>query len=189
MMTRAIAKQRSAQLHFFQSEIKSRIHQPPAASKHRSSRGVVKIRPNYVSDVIRNRKIALNVIDKPLARMSAVGAEEMYDPDRVKSLERPQGLPFHIGKMGHIVINVRDVARSARFYTQMLGFEISDVYPEEMVPGGMAFLRCNTDHHGIALVGSWTAAAENIDLNHIAFEVASLDDVIRARDHLRRHGQ
>ena len=31
-MTSAIAKQRSAGLHFFQSEIKSRIYQPPAAS-------------------------------------------------------------------------------------------------------------------------------------------------------------
>ena len=26
-----------------------------------------------------------------------------------------------------------------------------------MVPGGMAFLRCNPDHHGIALVGSMLA--------------------------------
>jgi hypothetical protein len=27
-----------------------------------------------------------------------------------------------------------------------------------------------------------------VELNHIAFEVGSLDDVVRARDHLRRHG-
>jgi len=82
---------------------------------------------------------------------------------------------------------VRDVAKSTAFYTQILGFEISDVYPDEMVPGGMVFMRCNTDHHGIALVGSMTSAAENVELNHIAFEVPSLDDVIRARDHLKRH--
>ena len=80
-----------------------------------------------------------------------------YDPHRVRQFKRPHGLPFHIGKIGHVVINVRDVERSARFYTEVLGFEISDVYPEEMVPGGMVFLRCNTDHHGIALVGSMTA--------------------------------
>jgi catechol 2,3-dioxygenase-like lactoylglutathione lyase family enzyme len=111
----------------------------------------------------------------------------MFDADRVKSLIRPRGLPFQIGKIGHIVINVRDVAKSAEFYTQILGFQISDVYPDEMVPGGMAFLRCNTDHHGIALVGSMQDAADNVELNHIAFEVPSLDDVIRARDHLERH--
>src|SRR5271168_4033521 len=112
----------------------------------------------------------------------------MYEPDRVKRFERPQGHPFRIGKLGHVVLNVRDVERSARFYTQVLGFQISDVYPEEMVPGGMVFLHCNPDHHGIALVGSMKNEAANVDLNHIAFEVASLDEVVRARDHLRRHG-
>jgi catechol 2,3-dioxygenase-like lactoylglutathione lyase family enzyme len=111
----------------------------------------------------------------------------MFDADAVKKLTRPRGLPFRIGKIGHIVINVRDVATSTEFYTQILGFEISDVYPDQMVPGGMVFMRCNTDHHGIALVGSMEDAAPNIELNHIAFEVPSLDDVIRARDHLKRH--
>jgi catechol 2,3-dioxygenase-like lactoylglutathione lyase family enzyme len=111
----------------------------------------------------------------------------MFDADSVKKLTRPKGLPFHIGKIGHIVINVRDVAKSTEFYTQILGFQISDVYPDEMVPGGMVFMRCNTDHHGIALVGSMEGAAPNIELNHIAFEVPSLDDVVRARDHLERH--
>ena len=112
----------------------------------------------------------------------------MYDPDRVRNLQRPQGLPFRIGKLGHVVVNVRDVERSARFYTEVLGFQISDVYPEEMVPGGMVFLRCNPDHHGIALVGSLKEPATNADLNHIAFEVATPDEVVRAHDHLRRRG-
>src|SRR5437899_5320362 len=112
----------------------------------------------------------------------------MYDPNRVRQLRRLQGHPFRIAKLGHVVLNVRDVERSARFYTEVLGFQISDVYPEEMVPGGMVFLRCNPDHHRIALVGSMRAEAANVELNHIAFEVATLDEVIRARDHLRRHG-
>ena len=111
----------------------------------------------------------------------------MFDRDAVKNLIRPKGLPFRIGKIGHVVLNVRDVERSVRFYTQVLGFEISDLYPEDMVPGGMAFLRCNPDHHGIALVGSLTETNPNAELNHIAFEVGSLDEVIRARDHLERH--
>ena len=110
------------------------------------------------------------------------------DVDALKAAARPKGMPFRIGKLGHVVINVRDVARSLRFYTEVLGFEVSDVYPDAMVPGGMAFLRCNPDHHGIALVGSSSGPSENLDLNHIAFEVGSLDEVIRARDHLQRHG-
>jgi len=43
----------------------------------------------------------------------------MFDADRVKRLTRPTGLQFQIGKIGHIVINVRDVAKSADFYTQI----------------------------------------------------------------------
>jgi len=112
----------------------------------------------------------------------------MIDAGELRGLARPKGMPFRIGKLGHVVINVRDVARSVHFYTEVLGFEVSDIYPDEMVPGGMAFLRCNPDHHGIALVGSMSAAAENVELNHIAFEVATLEEVLRARDHLRDHG-
>ena len=60
---------------------------------------------------------------------------------------------FQLRKIGHVVLNVSDLAAAERFYTEVLGFEVSDRYPETMVPGGMLFLRCNTDHHGVALVG------------------------------------
>ena len=59
----------------------------------------------------------------------------MIDPDRLKTLGRPHGMPFRIGKIGHVVLNVGDVERSLRFYTEVLGFEVSDIYPDEMVPG------------------------------------------------------
>jgi catechol 2,3-dioxygenase len=110
------------------------------------------------------------------------------DSERLKRFGRPRGMPFRIGKIGHVVLNVADLERSVRFYTEVLGFEVSDVYTEAMMPGGMVFLRCNSDHHGVALVGSMTAPADNAELNHLAFEVATLDEVVRARDHLRRRG-
>ena len=111
-----------------------------------------------------------------------------FDGDGLKRLTRPKGFPFRIGKLGHVVINVRDVARSVRFYTEILGFSVSDVYPPEIVPGGMVFMRCNADHHGVALVGSLPGSSASRELNHLAFEVATLDEVVRARDHLRAHG-
>lgn len=111
-----------------------------------------------------------------------------FDADQLKTLKRPQGLPFRIGKIGHVVLNVTDMERSVRFYTQILGFQVSDVYPEAMVPGGMVFMRCNSDHHGVALVGEMPARSPNVELNHLAFEVATLDEVLRARDHLRKSG-
>ena len=110
------------------------------------------------------------------------------DPAALKRFTRPQGMPFRIGKIGHVVLNVADMERSVRFYTEVLGFKVSDVYPEEMVPGGMVFMRCNADHHGVALVGSMKERSPNVELNHMAFEVATLDEVLRARDYLRKHG-
>src|SRR5579864_840346 len=110
-----------------------------------------------------------------------------FDADTLKRFDRPHGLPFRIGKLGHVVLNVTDITRSVRFYTEILGFRVSDVYPESMVPGGMVFMRCNPDHHGVALVGAMPGRSGNIELNHLAFEVATLDEVLRAREHLRRH--
>ena len=109
------------------------------------------------------------------------------DVDKLSRMAPPQGLPFHIGKLGHVVLQVTDLERSTAFYTKVLGFQISDVYAEDMMPGGMVFLRCNTDHHALALVGQATGQAQNIELNHVAFEVSTLEEVVRLRDHLRHH--
>src|SRR5882672_2034152 len=105
--------------------------------------------------------------------------------EKLKSMAPPKGMDFHIGKLGHIVLQVSDLERSTAFYTQVLGFKVSDVYPEEMMPGGMVFLRCNTDHHCLALVGAVDGQAANRKLHHFAFEVPTLAEVIRARDRLR----
>jgi catechol 2,3-dioxygenase len=110
-----------------------------------------------------------------------------FNPEKLKKAQRPAGLPFRINKIGHVVLNTTNMERSVRFYTEVLGFSVSDVYPEEMVPGGMVFMRCNHDHHGVALVGSMKGANPNNELNHLAFEVKSLDEVLRATDHLKKH--
>ena len=100
----------------------------------------------------------------------------------------PAGPPFRIRRIGHVVLRARDLQRSVAFYTRVLGFRVSDVYPEEMMPGGMVFMRCNADHHGIALVGGMVAASSGSELHHMAFEVATLDEVFLARGLLRELG-
>ncbi len=110
------------------------------------------------------------------------------DVAALKAHRKPAELPFSLNKIGHVVLNVVDLDRSVRFYTQVLGFAVSDVYPDDMVPGGMVFMRCNRDHHGVALVGSAKQASAHHDLNHMAFEVSTLDEVLRAREHLRKLG-
>lgn len=97
-------------------------------------------------------------------------------------------VPFSLGKIGHIALHVADLERSKRFYIDVLGFEVSDEYGDDMMPGGAVFLRCNPDHHGIALFPASQPMAEGGGMHHMAFEVPSLDDVVRARAHLRAAG-
>src|SRR5678815_5557747 len=73
--------------------------------------------------------------------------------------------PFQLRKLGHVVLNVSDLDVAVRFYTEVLGLQISDRYPDSMVPGGMVFMRYGTDHHGVALVGG-ARALEASSLNH-----------------------
>jgi len=93
---------------------------------------------------------------------------------------------FHVRRLGHVVLNCTDLEKSTRFYTEVLGFEVTDRYPDTMVPGGMVFLRCATDHHTVALVGGMAREPQG-SLNHFAFEVGTLDEVFRAREWLRQH--
>jgi catechol 2,3-dioxygenase-like lactoylglutathione lyase family enzyme len=109
------------------------------------------------------------------------------DAERLRQMGRPRGLPFRITKLGHIALYVKDLERSTRFYTEVLGFRISDVYDDNEMVGGAVFLRCNTDHHGIALFPARAAPEAGCGLHHVAFEVATLDEVLRVREHLRHH--
>ncbi len=106
---------------------------------------------------------------------------------KLRNIQPPAGLPFEVKKLGHMVLFVTDLKRSIDFYTQVLGFRVSDIYPETMMKGGMAFLRFNNDHHGIGLVGGMKSESANKELHHLAFEVDTVDEVLRARDHLRAH--
>ena len=75
------------------------------------------------------------------------------DVQALRDTETPSGLPFSIAKIGHVVLMAQDLEKSVDFYTRVLGFRVSDVYPATMVPGRMVFMRCASDHHGVALVG------------------------------------
>ena len=102
----------------------------------------------------------------------------------LKNTKTPNDIPFCITKIGHVVLKVTDLERSVDFYTQILGFRVSDVYPDNMMPGRMVFMRCNRDHHGVALVGGAPNNSSNLELHHMAFEVDTIDEVLKAREHL-----
>ena len=71
-------------------------------------------------------------------------------------------------RITHVVFNSSDVTVAQAFFEQALGFQLSD---RTRI---MAFMRCNSDHHSIAL-----ADADADTLNHIAFVMPDLDAVMR----------
>ena len=93
--------------------------------------------------------------------------------------------PIKVKKLGHLVYEVSDIDRSTRFWTEILGFHVTD--HNEL---GMVFLRCATDHHSIALVPKPNlqrpAPDSALQISHLAMEVADLDALVRARDFLRQ---
>ena len=111
-------------------------------------------------------------------------SQQREDIKALKAAETPNNIPFNANKIGHVVLMVSDLERSTEFYTKVLGFRVSDVYPESMMPGRMVFMRCNRDHHGVALVGGAPSNSSNLELHHMAFEVSTIDEVLKAREHL-----
>lgn len=98
-----------------------------------------------------------------------------------------QATPIKVRKLGHLVYEVSDIQRSTAFWTEILGFSVSD--HNEI---GMVFLRSGSDHHAIALIPSQKTArpAENAGLqfNHLAMEVDDIDTLFRAREFLKARG-
>ncbi len=110
------------------------------------------------------------------------------DIDKLRTIAPPDAMAFKIRRLGHVVLQLSDLERSLVFYTRVLGFKVTEIYSEELQPGGFAFLRCNTDHHSIALFGSATGRSQHAELHHVAFEVGNLDEVFAARERLREYG-
>ena len=81
-------------------------------------------------------------------------------------------------KIAHVVLNTADIESLSAWWCDVLGFRVSDWSERQMV-----FLRCNTDHHVIAF-----NRAEWASLNHVAYEVPSLDAFMSSIGRLKRAG-
>jgi catechol-2,3-dioxygenase len=80
-----------------------------------------------------------------------------------------------INKVGHVVLNVKDVETSVRFYTEALGMEVM-----RLREGSAAFLSFGTQHHDIALFKAPEGAEMGkLGLNHIAFQIAGGETELR----------
>lgn len=93
------------------------------------------------------------------------------------SAEASPSRSYYPRALNHVVLNTPDIDRAAAFYTEVLGFRISD-WSEH----AMAFLRCDHNHHSIAV-----NQAPHASINHVAFEVGSVDEMLRGLAHVRRN--
>jgi catechol-2,3-dioxygenase len=97
---------------------------------------------------------------------------------------------FTIKRLNHLVLYVRDTNRSLPFYRDVLGFDVV-AQPREQA----AFLRANgsDNHHDLGLFGIGDQAApptqgERVGMYHAAWEVATIEDLARAREALEAAG-
>ena len=91
-------------------------------------------------------------------------------------------------KLGHVGIYVRDLEKSKKFYSAVVGLKISDE-----LPGKAAFMRCGHDHHDTVLfqlAADKSARAQNdrVELQQISYEVDRLDDLRQKAAELRAQG-
>ena len=92
--------------------------------------------------------------------------------------------PIKVKKIGHVVFNVSDLERSTKFWTEIMGFKVSDVNER-----GMVFLRNAADHHAVALFPSKSNKGQpepdQVAFNHFAMEVGSVTELFKIRDFLK----
>jgi len=81
-------------------------------------------------------------------------------------------------RLGHVNLRVADPDRMAAFLQRMLGFQVSDVIGD----GAAYFLRCNHDHHGVAVTGG------PAKLHHYAWEVRDVSELVNLCDLLDVRG-
>ena len=81
-------------------------------------------------------------------------------------------------KFGHLAYRCKDPVKVTSFYTDVLGFKVSDWMGDRF-----SFLRCGRDHHSVNF-----ARYDEERLHHIAFEVADMAEVQRSSDLLARNG-
>jgi catechol 2,3-dioxygenase-like lactoylglutathione lyase family enzyme len=89
-----------------------------------------------------------------------------------RQLERWEGIPQ---KISHIVLHSPDHKAMVQWFVDVLGFKVSD-----WLGDFMGFLRCNEWHHRLAFLPGPPC------LNHVAYDVLSVDDMMRGISRLRK---
>lgn len=95
-------------------------------------------------------------------------------PRAHRTLSKGEAIPTGLS---HIVLHTPEPAKLVAFYETVLGFRLSD-----WIGTFMAFLRCNSAHHRLAILPGPPA------LNHVAFDVSSVDEMMRGLARMHENG-
>ena len=93
---------------------------------------------------------------------------------QTRAMNRWEGMPV---KISHIVLHSPDHPALVKFFTDVLGFRVSD-----WLGDFMCFLRCNSAHHRVAILPGPAC------LNHVAYDMLGIDDMMRGISRLRKLG-
>jgi catechol 2,3-dioxygenase-like lactoylglutathione lyase family enzyme len=97
----------------------------------------------------------------------------VYDDEQLEAIDAPD-MPL---RLAHVVLNSSHVEDTRKFMETALDFSMSD---RTRI---MAFMRCNNDHHSVAL-----GDTDNNALNHIAFLMPDIDAVMRGGGRMQEAG-
>jgi catechol 2,3-dioxygenase-like lactoylglutathione lyase family enzyme len=137
------------------------------------------------------------------AQAKAYGVNAVEDPTELSRssgggygfrFRTPEGLPLVISadvtphtavfadrsrptKLTHVVLNSAKIDEQTDFFKDLLGFRHAD--STQM----MEFVRCCADHHSVAF-----ARGNGPSLNHMAYEMASIDGLMRGAGRMKQNG-
>ncbi|MGD0705984.1 MAG: VOC family protein [Trebonia sp.] len=97
-----------------------------------------------------------------------------------RRIEERESVPV---RLSHVVLNCTDPDRTAQWYTDVLGFRLSDTLAGPDLGTVMNFMRCNARHHSLAF-----ARGPHVSLHHVSFELRGIDEFMRGTGRVLRNG-
>jgi len=139
---------------------------------------------------LERAEVRVDIMDKSMAGQRRVaGGLTFQDPggNKLEAFHGPEIAtdPYRPGRshsgfktgplgLGHIVLNTTEMDADVAFYTQLLGFKLSDYMTK---PFRAMFFHINARHHSLALI-EWPQQS----IHHLMLEMFSLDDVGQGYD-------
>ena len=99
---------------------------------------------------------------------------------RHRRIEERESIPV---RLSHVVLNSTDPDATARWYSDVLGFRLSDTLAGPELGTVMNFMRCNPRHHSVAF-----ARGPHTSLHHVSFELRGIDEFMRGTGRVLRSG-